>query len=81
MNALVDDNASEIAQSAAGRELATALSRRSESGRRLRPLDRERQKSRKIRGQFVYTHAIFSVLNSVSPSHRYATSGPPLATL
>lgn len=31
--------------------------------------------------QLNYTHAIFSDDNSNSPSHRYATSGPPLATL
>jgi hypothetical protein len=28
-----------------------------------------------------YTHPIFSDDNSSSPSHRFATSGPPLATL
>jgi hypothetical protein len=28
-----------------------------------------------------YTHANFSVFNSSSPSHRYATSGPSLAAL
>jgi len=29
----------------------------------------------------LYTHASFSDDNSVSPSHRYATSGPSFATL
>ena len=28
-----------------------------------------------------YTQANFADINSASPSHRYATSGPPLATL